>query len=246
MGNYEYALEIFNRRVSSCTDDLDISGKTILELGPGDSVATAIIAASKGATTILIDNGDYACKDPVFYVDLANFIKFDRGSNHLHNFDSILAACNQSKYFTRGLDSLRQIQSKSIDFIFSNAVLEHVARSEFHQTIEELSRILKPGCMMSHEIDFRDHLGGLKNNMRFPHSVWESPFIKKSGCYTNRLTCSEILSVFHTCGFSIIKQELTMHPVCPDRNKLHGSFSHISDFDLNVAVGSFVFVLCAT
>src|SRR5262249_11769326 len=93
-----------------------------------------------------------------------------------------------SEYLTSGLASLRTLSSGTIDFLFSNAVLEHIRLADFVEIIKETRRVLKPTGVASHLIDFKDHLQGALNNLRFSERVWESHFMASSGFYTNRLT----------------------------------------------------------
>lgn len=91
----------------------------------------------------------------------------------------------------------------SIDFIWSQAVLEHIRKSEFLDTMLELHRILRPNGVCSHVVDLKDHLGGALNNLRFSEKLWESNFMASSGFYTNRIRYSEMLDIFHQAGFSV-------------------------------------------
>ena len=61
---------------------------------------------------------------------------------------------------TNGLESWSEIEDESIDFIFSQAVLEHIPKNDFRQTMIECHRILKQNGVISHTIDLKDHLGG--------------------------------------------------------------------------------------
>lgn len=91
------------------------------------------------------------------------------------NFKDVLAATN-SQYFTDGLSSLRSIPTHSIDFIFSQAVLEHLRKHEFLDMMKELRRILKPTGICSHQVDLKDHLGGALNNLTFLKSFGNLTF----------------------------------------------------------------------
>ena len=47
-----------------------------ISVNQGYNIATAIIAASEGASSILIDSGFYAETDSNFYINLINHLKF--------------------------------------------------------------------------------------------------------------------------------------------------------------------------
>jgi hypothetical protein len=102
---------------------------------------------------------------------------------------------------------------------FSNAVLEHIRLKEFPALIAETKRILKPEGVCSHQIDYRDHLGGALNNLRFSEQRWESDFMAKSGFYTNRIPWTRMAETIAAAGYSItmVKQDCwpslpTPHP----------------------------------
>ena len=63
MDTASYALSVFDTHVERAGLRGALAGRTIVELGPGDGLATAVIAASYGARAILVDTGDYANKD---------------------------------------------------------------------------------------------------------------------------------------------------------------------------------------
>lgn len=241
MDNPEYAISVFRAHAKAAGMQDRLSGKVVLELGPGDSVATAVIAAGAGASTILVDAGDFAARELAPYKLLARLVGNDRQIDPSTDFDDMLKRCNNSRYLTEGLVSLRSLPSASVDFLFSNAVLEHVAREEFAATVAELKRVMKPDAWMSHEIDLRDHLGGGKNNMRFSEALWESAFFKAGGFYTNRLTCSEIRNLFVAQGFEICREELIAHVTQPSRRILNSAFTRIDEVDFNTAIVKFVF-----
>lgn len=150
-------------------------GFTVLEIGPGDSLFTAIIAKTFGASrTWLVDCGDFAIKDPKAYMGMAEYL---RSKKYKLQFDTtfddtidVLKKCNAT-YLTDGVQSLSTIPSDSVDFCFSNAVLEHIPKEEFTQLLFELKRILKKDGICSHRVDLKDHLGGGLNNLRFSSSV---------------------------------------------------------------------------
>jgi len=115
-------------------------------------------------------------------------------------------------------------------------VLEHIDRCDFDALVFEMKRVMRPGGVMSHEVDLRDHLGGGKNNMRFPAAIWESAFFKRAGFYTNRIACSEIKVAFLQHGFELLTEEVTTHVRKTSRKILAKEFANISDADLDAAI----------
>jgi SAM-dependent methyltransferase len=136
-------------------------------MGPGDSVGSAVAAKAMGFSAFyLVDAGDYANRDLEAYKEMSRICSRrglaspDLGT--ANSLDDILAA-QDATYLTNGLRSYQDIPTASVDFIFSQAVLEHVRRDEFAQIAAEMRRILKPDGVASHQVDLQDHLcGGLK------------------------------------------------------------------------------------
>lgn len=239
MDQSAYALDIFRLHVERAGLGERLSGKTVLELGPGDSVATAIIAASCGAKSVLIDAGDFASKDLHYYRYLETYLTrlglSPPDLSGAKNLDDILELCN-SQYLTRGLRSIEGVKSESIDLIFSQAVLEHVRHREFFETMSNCYRVLSVDGMASHRIDLKDHLGGGLNNLRFRESLWESEFFAKSGFYTNRIRYPQMISSFESVGFEINFLELDQWDELPiNRSHLDSTFSGITNDDLRVS-----------
>jgi hypothetical protein len=178
-----------------------------LELGPGDSLASAVIAKAFGASGYyLIDSGDFAQKDLRIYKSVAAFLE-QKGLpapklDHITSCEELLKTCN-SMYGTGGLASLKAIPTASVDFIWSHVVLQSVRRAEFFETLVELRRILRADGASSHLMDLTDQLGNALNHLRFPESICESAAIAKCGSYSNRYRYSEMLTMFQKAGFNV-------------------------------------------
>ena len=140
---------------------------------------------------------------------------------------------NKIEYKTDGIKSYAEIPDSSIDLIWSKSVLEHIHLEKFESILKELHRVLKSGSVSVHSIDFRDHLSGGINNLRFSKNIWESYLFRNSGFYTNRLRPSQMINLFSKNRFevSIFHQEYLYKKVLP-RNKLSEDYRNLSDDDL--------------
>jgi hypothetical protein len=234
-----YAIGVFERHfertASQWTD-----GATILELGPGDSLATALIAKSHGAgRTWLVDAGRFASPDVAAYRGLAAQLSNGKLANgqqppSFASLDELLAWAHCS-YLVDGLKSLSEIPADSIRFSFSQAVLEHVRRNEFDATLRELFRVMQPGAITSHVVDLQDHLAQSLNSLRFSRARWESPLFSSSGFYTNRLRMGQIVEKFRAAGFEIQQVTPERWPAVPvSRRKLDPEFAAMPDEELSV------------
>ena len=239
MDDYKYAYRVFNEHIVKM-DGYPLTGKVVLEIGPGDGISTAIIAASHNASSFLVDAGDFVSDDVTKYLKLCQFL-YSQGLTPPtitkdDTVSSILRKCDSS-YHTKGVDSFSDIDSCSVDYIFSQAVLEHVHLSDFTKTVNESYRVLKNHGKSSHQVDLRDHLGGGLNNLRFRSEVWESNFFMSSGFYTNRIQFKEMESIFVTTGFLCKVPAIDMWAALPlKRNMMSSQFRKLSDSDLRVRV----------
>lgn len=199
-----YAIGIFNRHFAR-RGSANRTPFVGLEFGVGDSVASAVIASAHGAShCYLVDAGRFSVEDVTTYKNVATHLH-EQGLDvpdltSANSLEDVLTFCS-SDYLTDGLQSLRLIDDQSIDFAWSNAVLEHVRLDEFVPVLAEFRRIMKPGSLMSHRVDLKDHLGGALNNHRLPRTLWEQDWFANSGFYTNRITLVEMLELFAQADF---------------------------------------------
>ncbi len=218
----------------------NLQGKVVLVLGSGDSLSSALVASTFGATKIyLVDVGPYADQqmDPyrALYEDL---VKQDLQPPDIRSCQStsdLLAVCC-AEYLTRGVESLKQIPSVSVDFLFSQAVLEHVRLRDVPATLREIRRVISASGIASHQVDLKDHLGGGLNNLRFSYCVWEAEFMARSGFYTNRLRYSEILNLPRETGCEPEVVEVKCWDRLPTvKTKLAARFRHLPEEELLVS-----------
>lgn len=239
MNRVQYSMGVVQHHLGLMGLDVNLAQKTVLELGPGDGVATAVIVAAYGGETILVDTGKYADQSVAKYRDLTAALREPKlQSVELQGCESIedvLSVCS-STYLTNGLQSLRQIESGTVDIVFSHAVLEHVRHHEFVAVMQELRRIMRPSGVSSHRVDLRDHLGGGLNNLRFRNQVWESEIFAQSGFYTNRLRFKEMTQLFEHAGFSVeVRGVDRWHQVPLARKRMAQEFRVLSDEDLCIS-----------
>jgi len=236
----DYAYRIFKEHFDRSGFSRSTAGFTSLELGPGDTLFSAMIAYAFGfAGSYLVDVGPFARYDlPLYRAMAAYLLKMGLPPPEMANLsslDELLAACG-AQYLTSGLLSLRSIPDQCVDFVWSQAVLEHIRKAEFFDTICELRRVIRNDGVCSHTVDLKDHLGGALNNLRFSDRCWESDFMADSGFYTNRLRYSEMLHIFQQSGFEVDMISVNRWDSVPTpRAKLAEGFNHFSNYELNVS-----------
>jgi hypothetical protein len=211
-----------------------------LELGPGDSLDSALIAKTFGASkTFLVDAESCASTDLGVYRRMESHLRqlgmYPPNLDHCRTIDDVAESCG-AEYLTEGLTSLRKIPSASVDFVWSNAVLPYVRRNQFFATLRELRRVQRPSGIASHCIPIKDIIGGKLNDLRFSERIWESPLMANSRFYTNRLRYSELLWLFREAGFEpevVRKREWETLPT--PRRKMAEQFAVLSEEDLKIS-----------
>jgi SAM-dependent methyltransferase len=159
-----------------------------------------------------------------------------------NSMSDMLLDCH-AEYLTGGLESLRSIPSGSVDFIFSQAVLEHVRRKEFEPIFREFYRLLRPDGYSSHVIDWKDHLGYSLNSLRFPDSVWEGNWFANSGFYTNRLRHGEITKLAEQVGFTVETLDTVTWPQLPiAKSRFQPEYQKMDDDELRISSFKAAFV----
>jgi SAM-dependent methyltransferase len=241
MKDPEYALNVFTTHFERARPLLPTDKQLVgLELGPGDSLSGAILGASFGLDRVLlVDVGRFASNDFNTYQALIGLLQSRNVPTERYNdcktIEEILLRSNTT-YFTGGLRDLQEIPDASVDFIWSQAVLEHIRRAEFLPTLKELRRVLARGGVASHRIDLADHLGGALNNLRFRRQLWESSTWSSSGFYTNRIRYREMVDLFHEAGFASDVVHVDRWEQLPTpRRKLDLEFRNQPDHDLVVS-----------
>ena len=240
MAKPQYAYGVFKQHFDRAALPRRSGGFVGMEIGPGDSLFSALVAYAFGATEVyLADAGDYARRDLESYQAMHRFLlECGLPTADISGCDSvkeILAACN-ARYLTSGVESLKSLPNEAIDFVWSHAVLEHIRRSEFVEFLHQLRRVLRRDGVCSHRIDLMDHLGGALNNLRFSERLWESDLVANSGFYTNRIRFSEMLKLFERAGFAVEVLHMNRWKQLPTpRSKLASEFTGFSDDDLSIS-----------
>ena len=245
MDNYEYSKKIFFGHLGDMKKYRKIEKPTILELGPGDGITSAIYSSVLNSPKIyLIDVKPFAENNIDKYLNIIDLLKRDHQINistkNITSISSLLKQFN-AVYLTNGLSSLRSIEDSSIDYLFSHSVMEHIKFAEVDSLVREMYRVLKPNGVISHNINYKDHLEDSLNNLRFSFYVWESKFISKSGFYTNRIPAVEMHKIFKNNGFEFYFENFSKWKKLPIKRKyINTYFSKYTDKELINCTSSFI------
>lgn len=208
MEDAQFASEIFNLHVLAPLQEWHIApGGTLLEVGPGDSVASGILGRAAGFSAVeLIDAGGFADLRPAALERL--FASLGAESLRLTGTASEAEVLTRLQevgitYHTQGVRSLRLLAAGSVTYSFSNTVLQHVYRDELCGLVQELGRVHAAGSHTSHSVNFTDHFSGGFVNQSLPAWFMESRLVKRANLYTNRISAAPLLEMFESAGFAV-------------------------------------------
>ncbi len=230
MDKVEYSREVFDKHVSSHIDFKERKRpKRILEIGPGDSCFTAIMAMEIGVEEIVLIDKDLSSIN----ISLNKLINkgiiveryHDLDQNNYKAEDYIL----ESKHQKNKSIKLKIIESdfkknninigKSFNVIFSNAVLQHLNCQQLENLIKLSIKSAKKETIHSHQVRFTDHISG--KDQKFDHhsvpkAIWNNYFIQRLPFWTNRLEKDDYLNLFYKYGMRVNvrqKESIEFRPV---------------------------------
>jgi hypothetical protein len=210
MEDASFARRVFENHVLAPTRERNVRpAGTLLELGPGDSVATGVLGRAAGFATVeLVDAGPFADLQPAAIARLfaslgAEPLALSPDAAPVVVLESLRKA--GIDYRTEGLKSLRSIATGSVGHSFSNTVMQHVYRSEVPEMLRELGRVHAAGSLGSHSVNYSDHFSGGFVNHQLPAWFMESALVKRANLYTNRLHPLEYLELFRLAAFDPLR-----------------------------------------
>lgn len=212
-----------------------IKGKTILELGPGNSYINAFNFLNQGAEqVILVDKYPRICETEAQRQHIKKEIAFFKKITHSTPGSWI----DERTCLPRG-DRIRFIAgdfrdipfTEGIDLIYSIAVLHHIKNLDRY--IPRMHEILNPGGMMYHVIELKDKFHFYGNPFlfyKYSDWTWEHLLTDEAVTYTNRLRYQDYIDLFTQAGFEIVWQETQSYEV--PRMRLNSKFSGRQDLGI--------------
>lgn len=124
------------------------------------------------------------------------------------------------------------LDADSVDVVTNTATLEHIPEADIALIFREMFRVLRPGGMMSCQVDMSDHFSHGDTSispwhfLRFGERAWR--LIDPPMLYMNRLRASTYVAMARTAGFevldSIAEYPNDMDPARIDAPAVHPSF----------------------
>jgi len=233
-----------------------VENGSILEIGAGKPLGTGIFWIFAGANR---------------YTSIDKFTEINIDDNWISRFKSLLEINIFNPYnlsleslitvtdshYTINEERLQFIQADlnchewkgdTFDFIYSNAVLEHMTNLPL--AFGNMYDILEDDGIMFHSIDLREHASDRpvadKNTSigfyKISIDEWNLRYPLGSDSYINRLRVSDYRGLFEEAGFTIITEDITQTmPLTPEVYKeIHPDFHHYALSDLQATGVQFV------
>ncbi len=197
-----------------------IRGKSVLEIGPGNSFINAYNFLHAGARSVtLIDKYPRHCDSTVqrsFVRSEIDFFKMRWDIDRLEYVDD--ESCMPNPKYIRFISGdLGEIDfDERVDFIYSIAVLHHVR--DLPGYIRKMSNILASGGMVFHVIDLKDKFHFFGNPFlfyKYSDFTWDRLLTEDAMTYTNRVRYREYIDLFASNGFELVWQVVREYEV-PD------------------------------
>lgn len=215
-------------------EHLDVTGKTIVEIGTGWDAINALMLHVFGARL-------------VYTYDHVRHLRFDLAMNAVRQIDASAAAISEIAGVRRALltdriaplmrtsnieelldaarieyvapgDAARTgLPDRSVDVVYSYAVLEHVPEDVIASITKEARRVLVPGGVAFHNIGEHDHYVSVDrtiskvNFLQYPEWAWNF-FVKNKISYHNRLREPDFLRIFAANGATVTNKESYIDP----------------------------------
>lgn len=126
------------------------------------------------------------------------------------------------------------IENNSVDFIFSQAVLEHV--EDLENTYSAMCRWLKPLGLMSHSIDFKSHEITKSWNGHWTFTDLEWNIVKGGRIFLiNRQPFSKHIDFHEKYGFKILDKDLVKSINQLKQNQIAKRFRNLNEMELTTS-----------
>jgi len=201
---------------------LDVDGKTVVEIGTGWDAINALMLYWLGAAKVytydhvpharyelistLVGQMSSLAEHVASTTSLPAALLRERAERlaAARDLPALFAAANIA-YVAPGDGARTGLPDRSVDIVYSYAVLEHVPEPVIDGITEEAKRILKPGGIAFHEIGLQDHYADFDtsistvNFLRYPEWWW-SFLVRNNIQYINRLRAKEHIERFGRHG----------------------------------------------
>ena len=215
-----------------------IKGKTVLEIGPGNSYINAYNFLLNGARKVLLvdkyprQSGTRRQKS--YIQDEIEYFKSRYNIDRLECIDQNTCTLDHNHIvFIAGDLCTIQLNIK-VDFLYSIAVLHHI--KELDRYIKKMHEILNTGGMMYHVVDLKDKFHFIASPFlfyKYSDFTWEHFLTDKAVTYTNRMRYREYIDMFIGNGFDVVWQKTISYKI--PEFPINKKFSDRPDLDIGDA-----------
>lgn len=208
--NAVHCLRILRESARDWTSDW--TGKTVLELGTSREPGFPLVLLLLGCPKVIANNIFPVDPElPESYIKLMGLMMSGLSGADSGRLDEVIQWRNldgkrvgqlrESVFENRSPVAAEDLDlpDNSVDFVFSNTVLEHVSKPK--EVLANSFRMLKPGGCSVHVIDFRDHRDFQKPLDFLKLDATEYYGVCPHG--ENRLRAGDFVDVFADTGFEI-------------------------------------------
>lgn len=137
-------------------------------------------------------------------------------------------------YFSPADATHTPLAAESIDIYTSYNVFEHVPAAVLQRILTEGNRIIKPGGLFAHRIDYSDHFANddpsisAINFLQYSDAEW-AKYADNGYMYMNRLRHDDFLQLFESAAHEVVTVTPTLDEACLARLN-HGGFPLAAKF----------------
>ena len=219
-------------------------GARLLEIGAGRDFATAIALRMLGAGSVTCVDITHMAR-PILVAAAARRIAALLGQPDPGLDDWRKIKSFGITYLAPTLLQHAEIAKASIDCFYTVATLEHIPPSDLEDVLAYSSKLLSPGGLSVHIVDYTDHYARhgnglpLFNFLTFDEGSWK-PY-NSDYQYVNRLRHSQVLGMFERTGMKILRHDPKVAKPEPQvTSRLAAEFAHLQPDDLFTIEGTIV------
>ncbi|MDX1411285.1 MAG: methyltransferase domain-containing protein [Nitrospirales bacterium] len=190
------------------TDDRVFKNQSVLEIGAGRSMGTALTMACLGAKVVVVDRYLPTWDEnfhPHFFAKLKERLNTIFPWADVQQINQVVARqsfeCDLVQTVHERLEDLPNQFEGNFDIHVSNACLEHLEHTE--AAFQTLARSLRPGAIGAHQVDFRDH-SNFSNPLGFlllSEKAHKEKWTGKRYIHGNRMRQDQMSECLRQAGF---------------------------------------------
>ena len=215
----KYALQVANSYINRLPEGKEsLKNKSVLELGAGKNLGTALILISWGARQVTVcDRFLFQFRKDYHVRVYKEILRFLEEAGDIVNINALQTCIEGEEHITAelryeqiALEDLANKYQNEFDISLSNAVLEHLYNSL--RALQSLYSSMKKGGIGHHQVDFRDHRDFSKplEYLLLDEFSFHELMTKCRCSCGNRLRPHQMLAMFTQSGFKNVAFEVNM------------------------------------